>query len=187
MRVRPLLTAVSTPIFVDRLLCLAEFPDQDLANYILNRFSQGFDIGFREDFVNKNTRPCNNLSAWRCSDLVRAAIERELERGDTVGRFMRPPFAETHCLPIGTVPKPDETVRLVLHLSHSRGILSKNTFRVKSLLACTLLSMMRLTSYDSCGWGHTWARSTSSTPSSCARYGLTSGPCCVSVGWVFLC
>ena len=138
--VRPLPSAVSTPIFVDRLsLCLAEFPDQDLANYILNGFTQGFDIGFRGDFINRNTRPRNNLSARRCSDLVRAAIERELDRGHTVGPFVSPPFVETHCSPIGSAPKPDGTVRLVLDLSQPRGD-AVNEHISREEFACTYSS-----------------------------------------------
>ena len=119
---RPLPPTVSTPIFVDRLsTCLRDFPDQDLANFILNGFTQGFDIGFRGEFSNNNTRPRNNLSARRCHSQIRDAVRKELERGHTVGPFIHPPFPQTHCSPIGAAPKPDGTARLILDLSQPRG------------------------------------------------------------------
>ena len=119
---RPLPTGVSTPVFVDRLSrCLAEFPDQDLANYILNGFTYGFDIGVQGTFTNNNTRPRNNLSARKFPAQVSEAVRKELDRGHTVGPFRSPPFQFTHCSPIGSAPKPDGTVRLVLDLSQPRG------------------------------------------------------------------
>ena len=155
---RPILLAVSTPVFVDRLsLCLTDFLDQDLANYILNGFRHGFDIGFRGVFTNRNTRPRNNLSARRCPEQVCAAIERELALGHTVGPFEDPPFRDKHCSPIGSAPKPDGTVRLVLDLSQPRGDavtehISKEEF------ACTYSSFDDAVDIiRQLGPGHTWA------------------------------
>ena len=118
----PLPSVVTTPVFVDRLArCLAEFPDSEVSNFILNGFTQGFDIGFRGVFKNNNTRPRNNLSARRHPGPVGEAVRKEIERGHTAGPFRDPPFPATHCSPIGSAPKPDGSVRLVLDLSQPRG------------------------------------------------------------------
>ena len=97
------------------------FPDRVLARFILDGFAQGFDIGVRGAFTNNNTRPRNNLSARRQPAKVMEAIRKEIERGHTAGPFVNPPFRDTHCSPIGSAPKPDGSVRLVLDLSQPRG------------------------------------------------------------------
>ena len=49
------------------------------------------------------------------------AIQTELHRGHTAVPFNIPPFEVFHCSPLGAVPKPDASVRLILDLSSPRG------------------------------------------------------------------
>ena len=94
-------------------------PDQLLVEYILHGLSEGFDIGFvGENYI---TRPKNLLSANANKAKVSEAINNELTRGHTAGPFVFPPFPDLHCSPIGAVPKPDGSVRLIMDLSQPRG------------------------------------------------------------------
>ena len=87
----------------------------------MHGFRYGFDIGFRGSFDDPNARPRNLRSALNNADLVSEAIFKELSRGHTSGPFPFAPFTHTHCSPIGSAPKPDGSVRLILDLSSPRG------------------------------------------------------------------
>ena len=66
-------------------------------------------------------RPNNLLSARNSAAKVTVAINKEVERKHTSGPFSTPPFLDTHCSPVGSAPKPDGSVRLILDLSSPRG------------------------------------------------------------------
>ena len=68
------------------------------------------------------TCPKNLASAEKAPLEVTNALIKELVRGHTAGPFKKPPFATTHCSPIGVVPKSDGAHRLILDLSSPQGI-----------------------------------------------------------------
>ena len=113
---------VVSPIKVDVLeKFLKDYPCSGTRHFLLNGFRHGFDIGFRGNFIEENARPRNLLSARNNVRQVSEAIAKELSRGHTSGPFPSPPFPQTHCSPIGSAPKPDGSVRLILDLSSPRG------------------------------------------------------------------
>ena len=118
----PLPLAVSTPVMVFRLgPLLRDFPVAATVDFLLRGFHFGFDIGFRGTFSDLNSRPRNLLSARANAAKVSAAVAKEVSRGHTSGPFCSPPFLHPHCSPLGSAPKPDGSVRLVLDLSSPRG------------------------------------------------------------------
>ena len=118
----PLPPGPSSPISADVLSdLLRDYPCQRTRAYLVSGFRFGFDIGFRGSFDDPNARPRNLKSARDNVAPVSEAIAKELQRGHTSGPFSSPPFAHTHCSPIGSAPKPDGSVRLILDLSSPRG------------------------------------------------------------------
>lgn len=113
---------VVSPINIEVLEhLLQDYPCPGTRNYLVSGFRHGFDIGFRGSFIVPNARPRNLMSARNNVNQVSEAIAKELSRGHTSGPFPFPPFPHTHCSPIGSAPKPDGSVRLILDLSSPRG------------------------------------------------------------------
>ena len=98
---------------------LQKHPDQNLVKYIVNGLRNGFNIGFTGEF--SATRPKNLKSADQDKILMQQAINKEITRGHTAGPFPYPPFPQTHCSPIGSAPKKDGSLRLVMDLSQPFG------------------------------------------------------------------
>ena len=94
-------------------------PDRRLVNYIVDGLKNGFDIGFIGE--TSVTRPKNLRSADQNKSLIQDAINKEISRGHTAGPFPDPPFPQTHCSPIGSAPKKDGSVRLIMDLSQPYG------------------------------------------------------------------
>ena len=115
----PLPNSIITPINVNNLAsALINYPDRNLANYLINGFTHGFDIGYSGSIT--CTEPRNLLSASQNPAVVCSALIKELERGHTSGPFRLPPFHTLHCSPLGAVPKKDGTHRIILDLSSPR-------------------------------------------------------------------
>ena len=112
---------------------LADHPDQGLVDSIVSGFELGFDIGFRG--VLKDTYTKNNRSALNHRQGVTEAINKELARGHTAGPFDHPPFPINHISPLGAVPKPDGSIRLIMDLSQPVGA-SVNDFIDKEEFPC---------------------------------------------------
>ena len=111
---------ISSPVQIHALASmLVSHPDQNLVHYLIQGFIHGFDIGFEGSF--HSTLPRNLLSARNEVMGVSKAIQTELQRGHTAGPFLSPPFTRFHCSPLGAVPKPDSSIRLILNLSSPRG------------------------------------------------------------------
>ena len=98
---------------------MVRYPNRTLADYLVNGFKYGFDIGY-----------CGSISPGMHGNLksaryhpreVTAAINKEVERGHTVGPFSVPPFSNFHTSPLGAVPKKDGSYRLILDLSSPEG------------------------------------------------------------------
>ena len=116
----PLPDNIYSPINILQLeVFLQRYPNIEVAQYVLNGFREGFDVGFQGEI--SNTRPRNAQSVFTNSKGVFTAIAKELQCGHTSGPFHQPPFDVTHVSPIGAVPKPDGSIRLILDLSSPRG------------------------------------------------------------------
>ena len=116
----PLPDGINTPICIPHLIhCLRNYPNSLERGFVIQGLCEGFDIGFSGRM--SDTRPCNAQSARDNRDGVVEAINTELQRGHTSGPFADPPFTITHVSPLGAVPKPDGSVRLILDLSSPRG------------------------------------------------------------------
>ena len=131
----PLPTAVNNPfVNISRLKdLLKNHPDQRLVNSIITGFEVGFNIGYKGPLI--DTFPSNNKSAFVHKQGVTDAIRKEIARGHTAGPFATPPFPINHISPLGAVPKPDGTIRLIMDLSQPRG-LSINEFISKEEFPC---------------------------------------------------
>ena len=112
----PLPDTVNSPININNLAeALTNYPNRNLANYLINGFIYGFDIGYSGNIV--SSLPQNLLSARNNPAAVTSAINKELSRKHTSGPFRDPPFSCLHCSPLGAVPKKDGTHRIILDLS----------------------------------------------------------------------
>ena len=111
---------IRSPIHVHILRWfLRHYPIPELSQSIVQGFVHGFDVGF--DGAISSTLPRNLLSARVAVQGVSEAIAKEVSRGHSAGPFSTPPFPIFHCSPIGAVPKPDSTIRLILDLSSPRN------------------------------------------------------------------
>ena len=116
----PLPLDVQTPISVPNLAqALTNYPNRNLANYLINGFTHGFDIGYSGKIV--SAVPNNLLSARTNPAPVTLAINKEISRKHTSGPFLLPPFSPLHCSPLGAVPKKNGTHRLILDLSSPKN------------------------------------------------------------------
>ena len=98
---------------------LQGYPDQSIADYLINGFRFGFDIGYtgpRFPWVSKNL-----VSSISNSLAISQAIQKELSRGHIAGHFKEPPFPNLHCSPLGAVPKKDGSYRLIIASSSPPG------------------------------------------------------------------
>ena len=112
---------------------LVDYPDQSLVSSIITGFEFGFDIGFKGTL--KNTFTKNNKSAELHKQGITNAIRKEVSRGHTAGPFPTPPFPISHISPLGAVPKPDGSIRLIMDLSQPKGD-SINDFISKDEFPC---------------------------------------------------
>ena len=118
---RPLPTTINSPINIEFLAtCLLNYPNRNLANYLLNGFLYGFDIGYSGPV--SSCRPQNLLSARNNPQVINTSINTEIQRGHTSGPFMVPPVFPLNCSPLGAVPKKDGSHRIILDLSSPRGV-----------------------------------------------------------------
>ena len=98
---------------------LVDHPSPPLVEFVLSGLRRGFSIGFVGPVTPGKEAP--NHSAVLRRSLATAAIVRELRSGFLAGPFLRPPFPQFHCSPIGAADKPDGSARLLLDLSFPRG------------------------------------------------------------------
>ena len=106
---------------------LKDHPDRNLVEFLVNGFVHGFSIGFKGVVTPGKFKNLKSASEER--DGVATAILKELNRGHTMGPFERPPFAPWHLSPIGEVPKPDGSIRLILDLSQHMMAFQKKSIR----------------------------------------------------------
>ena len=97
---------------------MTNHPNRSSVEYIINGFTNGFDIGYSG--LIEPSCPHNLLSACNNPRAVHEAITKELSR-HTSGPFDVPPFHNIHCSPLGAVPKKNNTYRLILDLSSPKN------------------------------------------------------------------
>ena len=112
----PIPPVISSPVNL-RVLShfLRSHPQQSMAIFIIQNFVHGFDLGFVG--LVSSSIPRNLRSARRAAPAVSLAIQKEVNRGHSAGPFTASPLRNFHCSPLGAVPKPDGSVRLILNLS----------------------------------------------------------------------
>ena len=116
----PLPANPTSPVNIEKLKEeLAGYPDPELADYLIQGFTYGFDIGYsgkRFPLQSKNLH-----SALSNTSAVTEAISKELSRGHVAGPFIKALFENLHCSPLGAVPKKDGSYCLIIDLSSPPG------------------------------------------------------------------
>ena len=110
----------NSPVNAARLQeCLFYHPDPALVSYLLTGFTQGFDIGYSGPITPGVLK--NSKSATDNSDHVSETLQKELDRGHIMGPFNSLPIPNLHISPLGSRPKKDGSLRLIMDLSSPRG------------------------------------------------------------------
>lgn len=98
---------------------MRDHPEPQVAEFLVSGFTEGFRVGFVGEITKGRKKPL--LSSKQAEAKISEAILKELNRGHTKGPFVVPPFESFHLSPLGGVPKPDGTIRVILDLSNPRG------------------------------------------------------------------
>ena len=116
----PLPATPTSPVNIEKLKEeLSGYPDPGLADYLIQRFTYGFDIGYSDKRFSLRSK--NLHSALSNASAVTEAISKELSHGHVAGPFRKTPFENLHCSPLGAVPKKDGSYRLITYLSSQQG------------------------------------------------------------------
>jgi hypothetical protein len=98
---------------------LSGYP-QELTDYLIDGFTNGFDIGFEGH--NLSSKPYNLKSAMEHPTIVDTKLNEELELGRVAGPFDTPPYHYLHLSPLGVCEKKvPGTYRMIHHLSFPAG------------------------------------------------------------------
>ena len=96
---------------------LSKHPEQDLVNYLVSRFTDGFRLGLNRC---PNPRPpCrNSREAKHNTAIVQELVHKEVARGHMLGPFDEPPLPNMVFSPLNIIPKPSaEGFRLIQDLA----------------------------------------------------------------------
>ena len=109
-----------SPINVNRLqYYLEHYPAKNEAHILRNGFKYGFKLGFHGP---RQGMECKNLkSAYVHPKETQEKIDKEVTLGRIVGPFEKTPVSNLKISPIGIIPKPDQSWRLITHLSYPNG------------------------------------------------------------------
>jgi hypothetical protein len=106
----------TTPIKVERLsFWLNDYPDQDITNYLLNGFKNGFKLRYTGPRIHIFLKKLK--SAIMYPEIFQEKLNKELMLGHLYGSFKHPPFSNLRINPCGLVPKKSGGWRLITHLS----------------------------------------------------------------------
>ncbi len=90
--------------------------DQEIAQYIIQGISSGFDIGYKGLIANLTAKNGSTISEY--FEQTKNLLQKEILLERIAGPFDIPPFAHTHISPILARPKPNSSeIRLILNLS----------------------------------------------------------------------
>lgn len=111
----------SSPVNPHRLrYVLQHHPNRNVVEYLYNGLVNGFDIGYRGPILDGVTKNLKSASAH--PEEVTSILNKEVQRGHTLGPFAVKPFSNLQISPLGTIPKKDGSLRLILDLSSPRGL-----------------------------------------------------------------
>ena len=116
------LSSIVTPLDVKRfeeLLKESEYPKEEM-EFLLEGFTNGFDIGYKGPEVRQSTSTNIPFSVGDNYDLW-AKIMKEVKAKRFAGPFKEIPFKNYIQSPIGLVPKAGGKTRLIFHLSFKFG------------------------------------------------------------------
>ena len=112
----PLPTTPTSPVNIEKLKEeLSSYPDPELADYLIQGFTYGFDIGYSGKRFLLQSK--NLHSALSNASAVTEAISKELSRGHVAGPFKKAPFENLHCSPLGAVLMEDGSYWFIIDLS----------------------------------------------------------------------
>ena len=111
--------AIATPIRTDRLeyhLKRSAY-DEELTQYLIDGFINGFKLGHENDAFNTNPRNQKSVSLY--ASVVKQKLEAELGAGRMAGPFTTPPFSPFQVSPLGVREKKTKgKYRLIHDLSY---------------------------------------------------------------------
>ena len=114
-----------TPVKIDRLKALLEMTkySKEETNFIMNGFTNGFEISYTGNMNAKLTAPNLPLTEYGDNIILWNKIMKEVKAGRFVGPFDKIPFQHHYIQsPIGLVPKDDgRDKRLIFHLSYPKN------------------------------------------------------------------
>ena len=109
-----------TPINIPQLaFYLQGYPNQATVHNLLDRFSQGFKIGYSGP---RGPKEYSNLPcAKKNTSIIDTNMLKEVTLGHTAGPFHSPPFPNLQVYPIGAIPKKHSSEwRTIFHLSYPK-------------------------------------------------------------------
>ena len=115
----PNLTDIVTPLRVEVLQKLLKDSDYDPheTKFLVDGFTQGFDIGYRRPSERQSLSENIPLTVGTKEDLW-GKIMKEIKAGRVAGPFDDIPFKNFIQSPVGLVPKAGGKTRMIFHLSY---------------------------------------------------------------------
>ena len=129
------LTNLVTPVRIGVLTQYLKITnyDQDKSNFLIQGFSQGFDLGYRGNTKVRLKAPNLRLTVGDETELWNKVM-KEVGCKRYAGPFLEVPYTYYIQSPIGLVPKDNGKTRLIFHLSYPRNSgLSVNENTPKSM------------------------------------------------------
>ena len=113
---------IETPIDADKLeqLLIESDYDHQETTFLINGFRQGFDLGYQGPINRQDSADNIPLTVGTKTDLW-YKVMKEVKLKRFVGPFNDIPYTNYVQSPIGLVPKADNQVRLIFHLSYDFG------------------------------------------------------------------
>ena len=112
------ITTINTPVQVEKLhklICLSNY-DSEKTNFLVQRFSEGFDMGYTGPTLRQDTAKNLPFSVGDKFDLW-DKLMKEVKLGWVAGPFTQIPYHNYIQSPISLVPKQGNKTRLIFHLS----------------------------------------------------------------------
>ena len=115
LNINSITTPINVPEFA-RLLRESNYPKED-AEFLINGFTQGFDLGYKGPHERCDLSNNLPLSVGSPEEMWNK-IMKEVDAGRFAGPFEKIPFRNYIQSPLGLVPKGETQTRLIFHLSY---------------------------------------------------------------------